>query len=133
MKCNVFRVSFQFLVLLLLIGCTNNDRVQVVNDKKNSEPKQTKIVGPMLEGQAQEESEEVNPIGKGRITTLVDGVDVQRVNLFSSTNSSRRQICALKNGEKVDVLRVEEPYFFIKSKSDNSCQGYCMKEFVILE
>lgn len=133
MKWIFFRVSFQFLVLLLLIGCSNNDRVQVVNDKKSSEPKQAKVVGTMLEEQTQEESQEINPIGTGRITTLVDGADVQRVNLFSSTNSSRRQVCALKNGEKVDILRVEEPYFFIKSKSDNSCQGYCMKEFVILE
>lgn len=75
--------------------------------------------------------EELKPIGKGEITTMADGMDVQRVNLWSTTSSDRVTTSHLTNGEKVIILQDEDPYYLIETASGDGRRGYCMKDFVI--
>lgn len=71
------------------------------------------------------------PIGKGKINTFADGQDVQRVNLWSSTNGSTRKInCFLTNNEPVTILKDSEPYYLVESINNKGCKGYCMKGFI---
>ncbi|MBP7399835.1 MAG: hypothetical protein KA954_09640 [Chitinophagales bacterium] len=72
------------------------------------------------------------PIGTGKITSIADGIDVQRVNLFSTTASNRTINCYLKNGDKVNILQDADPYYLVEKVDDKSCKGYCMKGFIIL-
>lgn len=71
-------------------------------------------------------------IGSGRITTIIDGYDVRKVNLWSSTSSSRTPQGFMLNGEQVKILKDVDPYYLVKSISGNKREGYCMKGFVIL-
>jgi len=71
-------------------------------------------------------------MGSGHITTNVDNYDVKKVNLWSSTSSSRKMIASMVNGEKVNILKVEDPYYLIESANGDGRKGYCMKEFIIV-
>jgi hypothetical protein len=71
------------------------------------------------------------PIGKGKITTMADGMDVQRVNLWSSTGYDRVTTSHLTNGEKVLILKDAGQYYLIETANGDGRKGYCMKEFVI--
>lgn len=73
----------------------------------------------------------VKPIGKGKPTTMADGMDVQRVNLWSTTHSNRVTTSHLTNGKKVIILKDEDPYYLIETANGDGRKGYCMKGFVI--
>jgi hypothetical protein len=72
--------------------------------------------------------EEQKPIGTGKITTIADGYDVKRVNLFSSTSSNRTINCYLKKEDKVNILEDADPYYLVEQVSSKGCKGYCMKD-----
>ena len=77
---------------------------------------------------------EPEPIATGRITTIADGIDVGKVNLWSSTDGSTRRIVkSLRNGDKVVVWKDANPYFQVESASRDGIKGYCMKGFVVLD
>lgn len=95
-----------YLILILIFSCNSNDKKQEI--------KQTAI-------------------GSGTITTVADGFDVKVVNLWSSTGSDRKRTSAMKNGEEVIILKVDEPYYLVESANGDGRKGYCMKEFVILK
>jgi hypothetical protein len=69
----------------------------------------------------------------GKITTIADGYDVKRVNLFTSTSPDRTITCFLKNGEKVKILLDADPYYFVEQANGQGCRGYCMKSFVLID
>ena len=74
------------------------------------------------------------PIATGKITTIADGIDVQKVNLWSSTDgSTRRVVKSLRNGDRVVVWKDAEPYYQVESASKDGIKGYCMKGFVIID
>ena len=72
----------------------------------------------------------LEPIGTGKITTKVDGMDVKKVNLWSSASSKRTIVCSMTNNQEVKILEDEDPYFLVESIKDSKCKGYCMKGFV---
>ncbi len=72
-------------------------------------------------------------IGSGTITTIADGFDVKRVNLWNSISSGRKVVGYMTNGEEVIVLMDEEPYFLVESANGDGRKGYCMKGFVVLK
>jgi len=72
-------------------------------------------------------------IGSGTITTIADGFDVQRVNLWNSISSGRKVSAYMTNGEEVIILKDEDPYFLVESANGDGRKGYCMKDFVILK
>jgi len=94
------------LVLVLFFSCNSND------NKLETKP---------------------TVIGHGVITTITDGFDTKIVNLWSSTSSNRKRTGAMKNGEEVNILKEDDPYYLIESADDDGRRGYCMKEFVILK
>lgn len=69
---------------------------------------------------------------QGTITTIADGYDVQRVNLWSTTGSGRSIVGYFVNGDKVMIVKDEDPYYKVRSISNDNLEGYCMKGFVIL-
>ena len=112
-----------FIILFCIVGAcgqknSENDQVEIIT---TSEPQ------PTIEDI---KTEEPKPIGKGKITTMADGIDVQRVNLWSTTGSNRITTSHLIHGEKVIVLREEGPYYLIETVNVDGRKGYCMKEFV---
>jgi hypothetical protein len=72
------------------------------------------------------------PLTYGKITTNVDGFDVKKVALWSTTQSNRVVKGHLVNDDKVEIIRDENPYYLIKSVKNNSLVGFCQKGFVIL-
>lgn len=66
----------------------------------------------------------------GYIQTKVEGMDVGKVNIWNSQGTERFKVCALSNGDEVEVISLGNPYYLVKSTSDNSCIGYCMAGFV---
>lgn len=62
---------------------------------------------------------------------MADGMDVQRVNLWSTTHSNRVTTSHLTNGKKVIILKDEDPYYLIETANGDGRKGYCMKGFVI--
>ena len=74
----------------------------------------------------------IKPIGKGKITTIADGYDVKRVNLWSSVSSERKIIAYMTNGEEVLILKDADPYYLVESANKDGRKGYCMKGFIIL-
>lgn len=91
-------------ILTLIFSCNPNDKKQDSNQIK---------------------------IGRGLISTITDGYDVKEVNLWSSTDSSRKRTGSMKNGEEVIILKEEAPYYLIRSAKGDGRKGYCMKEFII--
>jgi hypothetical protein len=77
--------------------------------------------------------EQTKPVATGNITSIADGFDVQRVNIFNSTSSNRTINCYLKNGDKVNILEDVDPYYLVEKMDEKTCRGYCMKGFVILK
>ncbi len=71
-------------------------------------------------------------IGSGHITTIVDNYDVKKVNLWSSTLSSRKIVASMVNDEKVYILKDEDPYYLVESANGDGRKGYCMKGFIIV-
>lgn len=70
-------------------------------------------------------------IRKGTITTIADGYDVGKVNVWSSTDGSSRTIRGyFIKGDKVDVIESDGPYYLVYSKSKN-LKGFLMKGFVV--
>jgi hypothetical protein len=63
-----------------------------------------------------------------KITTIADGYDVGRVNLWSSPTSNRRQVAFCINNEKVEVLEYSGEY--VKVKKSNGAEGWCMTGFL---
>ena len=76
---------------------------------------------------------EIQPIAFGKITTITDGFDVKKVNLWSSTNTDRKVLASMRNGEKIKVLQDSDPYYLVESLNEHGKKGYCMKEFVVIE
>lgn len=70
-------------------------------------------------------------IGTGKITSIADGFDVKIVNLWSTTGEDRKNTGSVTNGEKVNILADEDPYYLIETSNGDGRKGYCMKEFVI--
>lgn len=67
-------------------------------------------------------------LGTGKITTIADGTDVGKVNIWSSASSNRSVKCSLSNNTRVRIIRSDGPYYLVESSS--GCRGYCMKGFV---
>ena len=69
-------------------------------------------------------------IGTGRINTVADGVELGKVNLWTSTSSSRKVECTVIKGQKVRITEDADPYYDVEAIGRSGCEGYCMKEFV---
>jgi hypothetical protein len=82
---------------------------------------------------AQQTTTTSSVIGTGRINTVADGFDVREVNLWTSTSSSRSIECAVIKGQKVRITEDADPYYYVEAIGRSDCEGYCMKEFVILD
>jgi hypothetical protein len=109
---------FLFALPLALISCDQSDPVDV------QEVETQVIVSP------EPVMEKIDTIGKGVVTTIVDGVDIRNVNLWSSTKSDRRVICSLPKDHAIHILKEEGDYFQVVSAFDPTCKGYCMKSFI---
>lgn len=66
----------------------------------------------------------------GRINTVADGVELGKVNLWSSTTSDRTIRCSVVKGQKVRIKQDADPYYYVEAVGRSGCEGYCMKEFV---
>lgn len=116
------------IAAVILMSCAQN---KAENENKTQERKTVPAVKqPPVEVQ-QPKKEEIIPIGKGKITTIVDGFDVRQVKLWSTTGAGRIAIASLKNGEKIKILKDEDPYYLIETSTGSIQRGYCMKNFVI--
>lgn len=109
--------------ILILISCGQG------NKKDEAEQKPTQIETPKTE---EVKKAEAKPIATGKITSIADGFDVQRVNLYNSTSANRTINCYLKNGDKVNILEDADPYYLVEKTGGQKCKGYCMKGFVIV-
>lgn len=69
----------------------------------------------------------------GRINTYVDGYDVKKVKLWSSTTGTRYPNCYLTNGVRVRVLSKGSDYWLVQDVTNSACTGYCMPGFVRLD
>lgn len=105
------------LSLLLISSCANKkqnelpDKQSEVNINKN-------------------QKEEI--IGIGTVTSIVDGYDVQVVNLWSSVNADRTIVERMYSGDAVKVLKFEDPYYYIEYSKSNK-RGYCMSGYIVLK
>jgi len=115
--------AFYIILILILTSC--------VHQKKAEQDIKIDTVSVQTKTKDLLEKEEIVPIGTGRITTIADGFDVQQVNLWNSTESNRTINCYLLNGDKVKILKDEDPYYFVQAVNKNYCRGYCMKGFII--
>ena len=88
--------------------------------KEDSTPKEKKEV------------KEVKEVKKAKqyakITTIADGYDVKRVNLWSSSTSNRTQVGFCTNNEKVEILEYSGEY--VKIRKTDGIEGWCMSEFL---
>lgn len=74
-------------------------------------------------------TKEENPTEFRRITTIADGFDVKRVNLFDSTDgSSRKMIGYCINNEEVGVVDRMDGYVYVQKK--DGVRGWCLEEFL---
>ena len=64
----------------------------------------------------------------GVVTTLADGVRVESVNVWSSTENDRKKVASCYNNETVEILGFSGYYVNIK-KSDGK-SGWFMKEWI---
>ncbi len=62
------------------------------------------------------------------ITTIADGYDVQKVNLWDSTDENRKIVGYCINNEKVKVGHRYKGYAYIIKKDGTA--GYCLEEFL---
>jgi hypothetical protein len=69
----------------------------------------------------------------GRINTVADGVELGKVNLWTSTTSSRKVKCAVIKGQKVRITKEDGTYYYVVAIGRSGCEGYCMKGFVNLD
>lgn len=115
------------LTFLILVSCGQEN---TNNDGQTKESDQMPIETPKT---AEIKKEETKVIGTGKITTIADGYDVQRVNLFSTTSPDRTINCFLTKGDKVNILEDADPYYLVEKVDKKECKGYCMKEFVIIK
>lgn len=65
-----------------------------------------------------------------RINSVADGVELGKVNLWTSTTSSRKIVCAAVKGQKVKIVKSDGPYHYVEAIGRPDCAGYCMKGFV---
>jgi hypothetical protein len=78
-----------------------------------------------------EDSTSTSIYGTGRITSIADGVELGKVNLWTSTSSNRSVECTVIKGQKVRITEDADPYYYVEAIGRSDCEGYCMKEFVI--
>lgn len=122
MKKRLFIFGF-----IILFSCNNkqnipvNDNSEVVIEKKSDTIIKT--------------STEITPASKpapldkkAKITSIADGYDVERVNLWSSTSENRVIIDHCVNNEDIIILEYSLPYVKIKKK--NGSVGWVMDGFI---
>ena len=64
-----------------------------------------------------------------QITTIADGFDVKRVNLFDSTDGNTRKVISYcSNNEKVEVIYRMEGY--VKVRKKDGVEGWCLEGFL---
>jgi hypothetical protein len=71
-------------------------------------------------------------LGYGTINSIVDGYEVEKVNL-SKSPSDKKLICSLKKGDKVKIIKKEKDFYLVQSTDNQECRGYCMTGFVETE
>lgn len=70
-------------------------------------------------------------IRTGTINTIVDGFDVQHVNIWSSCSDGRYKLYHLNNGIKVEIVDENDDYYRVRPLDEPSKEaGWCMKGFV---
>ena len=112
--------SMIILVLIVLSSCSSNQE-----QKKVSTPAKVNQETPVIE------PEQKAPAGKlvsGTITTIVDGENVQHVNIWAHKTERKTIVTKCYHGEKVTILEEESPY--IKLLTESGKQGWCMDGFV---
>jgi hypothetical protein len=114
------------LTTVILLSCGQNKTQEDSLEQTDKGPIDTMST-------AKENKESEKKLITGRITTIADGYDVKRVNLFTSTSPDRTITCFLKNGEKVKVLLDADLYYFVEQANAQGCRGYCMKGFVVVD
>ncbi len=114
---NILYVAIGLLMVLVPV-------LIIINSPKDNKPIKTP---PKIELK----STPVELLGTGKITTMADGFDVKRVNLFSATSGDRKIDAFLTNGTTVKILLDAEPYYFVETTNGDGKRGYCMKGFVI--
>ncbi|MEN6569583.1 MAG: hypothetical protein ABFC18_06200 [Rikenellaceae bacterium] len=114
-----------YMTLIVFVSCS---QVNKNNDGQSFRSKQNDTIST-----EEQKKETVKQTKTGTITTIADGFDVKRVNLFNSTSTDRRINCYLENGDKVKVVEDAEPYYLVEKIGGQDCKGYCMKGFVILD
>lgn len=63
------------------------------------------------------------------VTTIADGYDVKRVNLFSCTSCDNRQIIDhCTNGEQAKLISTSGEY--VKLRKSNGSEGWCLKGWI---
>jgi hypothetical protein len=129
----MIRLSLLFKTFVLTFGIMVLGSCNSQATKNAAEIQEEEKTKTNFEEQSEPKSEQksVKPIGTGRITTKVDGMDVMKVKLWNSASSNRTIVCYLTNNEKVKILKDADPYFLVESINDSNCKGYCMKGFVI--
>lgn len=64
-----------------------------------------------------------------QITTIADGFDVKRVNLFDSTDGNTRKVISYcTNNEKVEVIYRMDGY--VKVRKKDGVEGWCLEGFL---
>jgi hypothetical protein len=114
-----------FLTLIIFVSCSQTNRN---NDGQSFESKQIDTIST-----EEQKKEIVKQFVTGTITSIADGFDVKRVNLYNSTSSDRRISCYLLNGDKIRILEDAEPYYLVEKIDGQVCKGYCMKGFIVLD
>lgn len=127
-RLNLLFKTFVLTFGIMVLGSCNSQPTKNAAEIQEKEKTKTNF-----EEQSEPKAEPklVEPIGTGRITTKVDGMDVLKVKLWNSASSNRTIVCSLTNNEEVKILKDADPYFLVESVNDRNCKGYCMKGFVI--
>jgi hypothetical protein len=120
-------------ITMIFISCNNKQKcdcdlleakVSVLSDSVSSLQKEMESYKPKDDKKKKEPKKKQYAV----ITSIADGYDVGKVNLWSSTLETRAQVGSCANNEKVEVLEYSNGY--VKVKKSNGLEGWCMTGFL---
>lgn len=119
-QLNIFLyvIALGLMVVIFSTMCSKDD------DKTNTSTSDTKTNSVEATGSTQNTENRI-----GTINTVVDGFDVEKVNLWSSTGHERKIVTSLYNKTKVKILNETSDYYLVQDEK-SGISGYCMKEFI---
>ena len=78
---------------------------------------------------SEDEIKKMDPIGEAKINTKVDGINVEKVSLHTSTDNVSDN-AYLPNNTPVYILKQDGAYYLVCYKKDRTLYGFCLPDFL---